>query len=151
GAAATLVGGGTGDQLAGLAGQNVLVAGGGNETLFGGDAARNTVFIGGSGTDVMAAQTGGSTFVAGTGTDQVLAAGTANGFDFRMGMAGGTMIVQGFGGTDTINLFGYAPDAATTAFNGAQVSAGNTVVTLADNTKIMLLGFTGLTQSNIVA
>jgi hypothetical protein len=151
GTAATLVGGGTGDRLVGLAGQNVLVASSGNETLFGGDAAKNTVFIGGNGTDVMAAQNGGNIFVAGTGTDQVLAAGTANAFDFRMGMAGGTMIVLGFDGTDTINLSGYAPDAATTAFHGAQLSGGNTVVTLADNTKIMLLGFTGLTQSNVVA
>ncbi len=151
GAAATLVGGGTGDRLVGLTGQNLLVAGSGNETLFGANSAQNTEFVGGSGTDVMAAQSGGNTFIAGTGTDLVLAAGTGNVFGFRMGMAGGTMIVQGFDSTDTINLFGYAPSAATSAFSSAQVAAGNTVIALSDNTKINLLDFTGLTQSNIVA
>lgn len=89
--------------------------------------------------------------VAGTGTDHVLAADAANAFDIRADMARGTMIMQGFDGRDAINPFGYAPDAASTAFNGAQVSAGNTVVMLADNAKILLLGLTALTQSNIVA
>ncbi len=151
GAGATLFGGGSGDQLAGLAGANMLLAGGGSETLFGGSAAPNTVFVGGSGTDVMAAQAGGSQFISGSGTDQVLAAGDANQFDFTLGRAGGLMVVQGFNSSDVINLTGYAADAATTAFSTAQVSGGNTVLTLSDNTRIVLLGFTGLGQTNVVA
>lgn len=151
GAAATLVGGGNGDTLAGVVGQNVLVAAGGNETLFAASTSQVNVLIGGSGTDLMASDAGGSMFVAGTGLNQVIASGNANAFDFIFGKAGGTMLVVGFNDTDAINLSGYAPGAATTALNTAHVSGGNTTITLADNTKITLFGFTGLAAHNIVA
>lgn len=149
GAAATLVGGGNGDVLSGLAGSNILVAGSGNETLFGGASAQ-TSFVGGSGTDVMVGLASGSAFYAGTGTDQVIAGGNSNQFNFVMGKAGGSMVVMGFNGTDTIDLVGYGPNAASTAFNSAQMAGGSTMITLADNTKITLLGFTDLAPHNIV-
>ena len=156
----TLVGGGSGDQLfsnpnGATTGSAYLVAGAGNETISGASDSRgitafagnnqsvngalvqaNTVVFGGAGNDTLYAGTGNATLVSGGGTDT---------FGFINGFGGGSDLITGFTATDTIKLFGYS---AAAALASATVSGGNTLITLSDNTRITIGGFTSVTGGN---
>ena len=157
----TLVGGGNGDQLfsnpnGATTGSAYLVAGAGSETISGAADARgitafagnnqsvngalvqaNTVVFGGAGNDTLYAGTGNATLVSGGGTDT---------FGFINGFGGGNDSISGFTAADTLKLTGYS---AAAALASATVSGGNTLITLSDNTRITLTGFTSLTNGNL--
>ena len=154
----TLVGGGNGDQLfsnpnGATTGSAYMVAGAGNETISGAADSRgitafagnnqsvngalvqaNTVVFGGAGNDTLFAGTGNATLVSGGGTDT---------FGFINGFGGGSDSINGFTSADTIKLFGYSASAALAS---ATVAGGNTTITLSDNTRITITGFTSVTS-----
>ncbi len=154
----TLVSGSGGTLTAlGLA-PNTLVAAGGNTTLAGASATgNNTFYVSGTGTTVVEAGSGTSTVVASgavnsifgaTGTQNVFLSGSGvSQLDFTSGLEGGTNNVVGFSASDSIQLTGYADGAAQAAIASETVAGGNTVLSLADNTHIVLFGFTGVTAS----
>jgi Ca2+-binding RTX toxin-like protein len=151
--AATLFGGGSGDQLfaAGSA-AHLLLAGSGNETLSGTSSSGNNVFYAGSGSDSMGGGSGIETFIGGHGSATMLGGTSADLYGFVSGLGGGTDEIANFdaGKGDRLTLQGYGSNAVTTALSGAQVTGSNTMLTLADNTRIELLGVSNLTSANFV-
>ena len=134
---------------------NTLVAAGGNTTLAGAaSTGDNAFYTSGSGTTVVEAGSGTSTVVASgavnsifgaTGTQDVFLSGSGvTQFDFVSGFEGGTNDIAGFGAGDTLHLTGYADGAAQAAVASAVVVGGNKVLTLSDDTRIVLFGFTGV-------
>ncbi len=150
---------GSGGTLTALGGApNTLVAAGGNTTLAGASATGNTLFYAsGTGTTVVQAGSGTSTVVASgavnsvfgaTGTQDVFLSGNGmTQLDFVSGSGGGTNDIVGFSASDSIMLTGYAAGEAQAAVASETVGGGNTVLTLSDNTHIVLFGFTGVTAS----
>ena len=137
---------------------NTLVAAGGNTTLAGASATGNDVyFSSGTGNTVVEAGSGTSTVVASgaatliygaTGTQDVfLSGGGVAQFAFVSGFEGGTSDILGFTASDTLHLTGYADGAAQAAVASAVVSGGNTVLSLSDDTSIVLFGYTGVTAA----
>jgi Ca2+-binding RTX toxin-like protein len=128
----TLFGGGNGDQLYASGDQNqVLHAGRGNETLSGSFASGNNTFVAG---------TGSATITAGIGTDQ---------FVFINGQAGGTELIQSFTqGDDQIDLEGYGRNQVNQALRQQQTTDGNTTITLSDNTTITFANIASLTADD---
>lgn len=116
----------------------------GNELLAGTDAAgigSNDSLIGGSGNDTIVGGTGQVTMTGGGGNDY---------FVFDKASDGGTDTITDFTNNDLLGVFGYGSTAG--AIVGASsVSGGNTTISLPDNTKITLIGFTNLTTNNVVA
>ena len=167
--ATTLVGGGSGDQLFAVytagqgpttPGSSYLVAGSGNETLvadydsrgvqlFAGNNATinffnvkgNTVFYTGPGADTIYAGTGNATVNAFPGSLPEV-------FSFINGKAGGNDQYNGFSSGDQLQLVGYGSGAQAAALASATVTGGNTVITLSDNTKITLTGYTSQLNSS---
>ena len=164
--------GSNGDQLfsSGSAG-NFLVAGAGNVTEDGSAASGPDVFFGGtgndtiilgSGSDLVGTGTGtstvqwgsGSSTVFAFGTSAVSASGSSGGGNVVMGGTVQLNIAQGGGaarsfalfnfvpGTDAISLQGYDSGAAGNALASQVNGSGQTVLTLADNTQIQLIGVT---------
>lgn len=155
-AATTLVGAGGTFTALGTAG-DLLVAAGGNTTLNGGDSHGNDIFFANSGNTVIETGTGTSTIVVnggsasiygGVGTENVFLSGGMSQLDYVDGFNGGTVNVVGFGASDSLHVFDYPGDEVQAALNSAVVNSGNTIVTLTDNTHIVLFGFTGLSASN---
>ena len=113
----------------GGAGTMKFIAGSGNDTIQAGSGA--TIVSGGSGT---------LTFTAAKGAAAVVTTGSGHEvFDLVQGQAGGTLAIFGFkSGADVIHLQGYAG----TGVQSEVAYAGGTLVTLTDNTRIALAGFT---------
>ncbi len=126
--AGTLLGGGSGDSIyATGSGNSLIQAGAGNETL---SAALS------SGADTFVASAGHDTITAGTGHDLL---------QIVNGAAGGSDLLLGFGGADSVSLSGYASGEASKALATAQHTAGGITVTLSDNTTIT---FNGVSDPN---
>jgi len=146
-----IVGGsGGGVFTGGSAGSNQLYAGSGATTLVGGGA--NDLLWGGSGTSVLQAATSGfQDLVAGSGATTLIGAGSSGyvAFDFTQHTAGNTYIVQNFISSNDLLWLNNAADE-TAAISGATVTSGNTTLTLADNTKIVLQGFTGTVSNTFI-
>jgi Ca2+-binding RTX toxin-like protein len=126
--AATLVGAASGDALfAGNTVSDLLVAGAGNETLSGLGSTGQAIFFAGSGNDLL---------LAGSGSDV---------FAFINGAAGGNDTIIGFNpATDVIALHQYtaAPVIAQTA--------GSTLLSLSDGTRILLQGVANISSASLV-
>lgn len=159
-----LVGIANGDQLiAAQSGAEALHAGAGNETLNGSYSTANNTYFAGSNADVnggtfyavtqITTGSGSSTVYGSTGFSTVSGGTGSNNYDFVQGQAaGGTMTITNFNpAKDQVRLYGYASGTAQTAIAGAQVSAGGTVVTLSDNTRITFQGYTGGFNGNTFA
>lgn len=136
------------------AGADSIVGGSGSLSVDGQGA--NMLVVAGSGTNTIAtgngaalifAGSGSSTITGGQGSLQIMVgrgsgvinegAGTCV-YDVIKGEAGGTSVIDGFKTThDEIRLFGYQPSGLTTT-----LSAGNTLLSLSDGTRIELLGVT---------
>ncbi len=137
-----------GAQLFGSTGADVLVAGGlqdtvvagsGPATLFGGSG--HGILDAGSGADLIVTGSGGDFVQAGAGAATVYAALGANTLVVLNGHAGGTEVVRGFKvGTDVLALRGYAGTGTQAGVTSSQVVAGSTLLTLADNTRVTLVG-----------
>jgi hypothetical protein len=158
--AATLISASGGTLTAASSASDVLVAAGGNTTLNGGTSTGNDLFFvsgtgsssvqTGSGTDTVVAS-GASEQIFGSGgmQDVFLDGGSAQ-LNFIDGFAGGTMNVVGFASGDTLHLANYAQGEAQSAASSAVLNSGNTIITLSDNTHIVLYGFTGVTAGTFV-
>ena len=141
--ASTLFGGGGNDTLGGSAGQTTMIGGSGNDEFIG--STGQSAAFGGAGNDVFYVGSGAMTVVEGSGSDQVLfgsgdatIAGGARSdiYDVVAGHAGGAEIISGFKvGTDHLAFYDYDQGAI-----AAQVSGGDTVLTLSDSTRITLVG-----------
>jgi Ca2+-binding RTX toxin-like protein len=126
----------------GSAGGNVLLGGTGAVTLFGGGA--NDYLQGGSnGNNSIKAAGGNSTLVASSGGSDTLTAGTGTDtLSFAAEVANKNYTVTGYNATDLLQIDSAHYGSAT--IPGAdKVSGGNSVLTLSDNTKITLIGYTG--------
>jgi hypothetical protein len=150
---AALVGTGSGDVLTDAgAGQDFLVAGAGAETL---SAAKATgsldAFFGGSGADCMVGGAGQNFFLAGSGNETLTAGKGLSEFVFLSGSTTRVDTINNFNSGDIIALFGYGSGAAANALAAASVTSSGTTLTLSDNTTIVLAGFTGLTQNNLLS
>ncbi len=158
----TIVGGGTGATLiASGGGDNLLVAGGGNTTLNGaaatgnnvmfGAASGNTTIEGGLGTDTICGVGGADTAYASAGTNDIFAGNGYLQVDFVAGFGGGTTNIVGFNtASDKLSLIGYAPNQIETALASAQTFGNNEMLTLADGSKIIFWGTTGIGAGNFV-
>jgi Ca2+-binding RTX toxin-like protein len=104
---------------------NVLFSNAGNDTL-----------IGGPGNDVFVASGGNATMQAGSGANQ---------FIFQHGQAGGNDLIMNFNGNDGADFFGYGGNAVA----NIGVSAGSTIVTLTDGTRITFLGLGGINPGQL--
>jgi hypothetical protein len=155
---ATLVGGSGGALTAIGSATDVLVAAAGNTTLNGATATGNDLYVtAGAGRTLVEAGSGVSTVVAGgasnvifgsSGTQDVfLQNASGNELAFTHGEAGLTDVI-GFTASDTILLAGYSSGEAQNAVANEVINSGNTILTLSDNTQIVLYGFTGLTTGN---
>ena len=131
----------------------LYVAGAGNETLdassatagsrifAGAGIASNDSLVGGSGNDTMVGGMGSDTLTGGDGQDD---------FVFDRAAGGGTSTITDFNSNDLLGVFGYSLTASAIV-GAATVSGGNTNILLSDNTRITLIGFTGLTTNNVIA
>ncbi len=151
--AATVTGGGNGDQLfAGGSTKQVINAGSGNETLSGVLASGNDLFKAGSGSDEIDLGAGRDTVVAGSGSATVNG-GTATDvfrFVFQQNSPLRTEVINGFkAATDTVNLVGYqANEGAERPPQTRPRAAGSTTITLSDRTQITFAGVTDLKTTN---
>ena len=130
------------------AGAVTIKANGPSANVVGGSGAMT--FVASSGNDIILAGTGNSTvtggsgslaFTAGKNSNATITTGTGKEtFDVINGQAGGTLTINGFqAGTDLIHLQGYS---GTGIQSQQSISGGSTLITLADNTRISLAGYT---------
>ena len=145
----TVFGGGDDSTLfAAGAGSDVLVAGTGNQTLSGGSSTGNNTYFaeaanaligGGSGNDVIFAGSANATVAGGGGNNTFAFAITQN-------SANTNVVIQDFViGKDLVSLQGYS---VADALASAQVSGGNTILTLQDGSKLTFVGVANLNASS---
>ncbi|HTZ71345.1 MAG TPA: hypothetical protein VMB71_11895 [Acetobacteraceae bacterium] len=154
GAGALLEGNGGGDAVMIAGGDNVFFNASndtGSVTLFGA-AGDNASIGGGAGSLVAIMNDSNATLFGGSGAATVFSGSGGLALDYVNGLSGGTTDVVGFDASrDMINLFAYAPDAAQQALASETISGGNTMLKLADNTQIELIGVTNLTIGNFTS
>jgi hypothetical protein len=158
GTGGTLVFGSTNDNLvmssASTGGVLFAIAGGGNETLNGANAAGSFVFygltdtvngssestsvVGGTGTNFFNTGSGNEAIVGGTGT---------NLFTLNEGGAGTHITIFDFASGNDSVAFGTAADSV--SLSTGTVSDGNLTITLADNTTVEFIGVTSLSGHTI--
>ena len=164
------VGGGAGSNLIELNGQSGVTFGGGNNDSIYSDTGGGTSYLigdagselldarggsgeqviyAGSGNDTLAGGTGTNVFVVGTGNATVVGDQGANLFEVQAGHDGGTLTIDAFDtNADYFGVYGYGANAAQIAYDTARLDGvGNTLVTLGDNTRIILIGVTSLNDS----
>jgi Ca2+-binding RTX toxin-like protein len=129
---------------------NILVAGGGNETLNAGSAEHGVKLAAGMGSVEMIGSQGDDIFFGGAGAATMIGNGGLDGFIFgnTPGHTGGTDIITDFNSSDNFVVSGYGANAAQNALNTATISGGNTAVRLSDNTTITFLGVTNPSSIN---
>ena len=104
-------------------------------------ARAGTAVTGGSAADIIIGGPGDSSVAGGAGADL---------FAFLNGRGGGTIVVTDFTAADHIGLYGFGATANADAYAGRSVAGGSTTLTLADNTHVVLSGFTSLNASAFV-
>jgi hypothetical protein len=141
-------------------GSTMMVAGAGNETLFGAESSSedqywgsfghgNDLMVAGSGTDILVGGSGTDTMVGGSGTD-VFYVVSAEVIDSMTGTAAtpGQDVIAGAKAGDTLaltgfdSLYGAAGSGAASRFVSAALSSGAITVALADGTSIRFVGAT---------
>jgi endo-alpha-1,4-polygalactosaminidase (GH114 family) len=145
-------GGGNGDTLAAGAGSrgDVLVAGGGAETLTGAGTAGAHSYYGGTGPDLIMLGSGSSQVLVGSGVSTIVAGSGLELFAFFSGRAS-QVLFQGFNPSlDYLSLQGFASGEAARALASAVISAGSETLALADGTRITFQGVTGLKSANFL-
>lgn len=142
--AATLFGGGSNSILyAGSSVSDVLHAGEGNQTLVGSTST--------TGQDLVYLGKGSDTFIAGAGNASVLGGGGQNTYEFLANMTSknATVSIGDFHvGSDRLVISGYGT-STDSVFNSKTVSAGSTMLTLGDGTKVVLTGVTNLDRNSL--
>lgn len=168
-----VIGGGTGNStvvassgtntIIGGSGQNNIFVSGGNSTVFAGSGQNNIFGTGnnalyvvgntkGAGSAAVVGGTGNDTIIAGTGATGVMGGAGNNLFVFSTVFGGGSTTIGDFnaGGNNVIAVQGYSGVTSESLVRNAVVSGGNTVLTLPDNTTILLVGVTNLSPNSIV-
>ncbi len=115
---------------------NLFVAGSGNETLNGAGATGSNVMYAGTGSDQLLGGAGNDILVAGDGSS-TLAGGTGSNIFAFIDQAGGSTsmdTINDFTSSDTLELIGGVTVAS------QDLSTGDLVVTLSDETKITFVG-----------
>lgn len=131
---------------------DVLIAGGGNETLWGAGTQGDTTFWAGDGADELVGGSGDNTFVAGAGMASMVAGGGANLLVRFNGLAGGTVDVAGWNRQDHhIEREGYGANTRAEALASAMATGGGTTPTKSDDTRITFAGLQGVSPSWLVA
>ncbi len=155
---ATMIGGGAGDVLTGNArGGDVFQAGSGAETMSGAGATGANKFYGGSGAEMLLLGNGGDQVLVGTGSETLVGGTGADLYAFTSGNRA-TVTIQNFAATassgqglrDYVSFVGFATGEATRALAAATTVAGSEQLTLADGTKILFQGVTGLGSSSFL-
>lgn len=104
---------------------SIISVGSGAALVFG--SAGSTTVLGGSGYLQV---------VQGTGNMNITEGASLTVYDISKGASGGTDVISNFhAGIDQINLFGYTASQVQTSY-----SAGSTIISLSDGTKLQLLG-----------
>ncbi len=152
--AATLFGGGNGDQLYafGEIGQ-MLVGSSGYSTLSAGFNWGNNTIKGGTGNEEMTGGTGKDLFIAGAGKDTIFATdGDRDVFTFIRGQAGGTALVQNvYNSNDVrIDLVNYGCAEEAYALASQRTNGGAVTFSLTDGTKVTFENITRLTSQNFI-
>jgi Ca2+-binding RTX toxin-like protein len=130
---------------------DLVLAGGGNETLIGAQSSGNNTFVAGSGSDTIVGGSGNDVFMAGSGAATMTGGSGADLYAFFNGEAGGTDVITNFKlGTDHVTLQNYGPGAVSTALASAIFADGSTTMTLPDGTKVTFQGITHLTSASFV-
>lgn len=150
---ATLVGGGSGDQLYayGTAAQ-LLQAGAGRETLSAAASTGADTLKAAGGHDLLIGGDRTDTFVAGSGHTTINAGPGREIFEFVRGEGGGTELVTGIDKASdiSINLSGFGREAVNQALASQTVSHGSVSISLTDGTRVTFEDITSLTKSNFV-
>ena len=138
------------DSIVGGAGALSVNGQGANMLVVAGTTTSNIQI--GNGASLVFAGSGSNSVTGGAGSLQiVLGSGSTNTregsgpavYDVVRGAAGGTDVINGFKpGSDKIELFGYQPDEQQVTSAG-----GSSLISLADGTKIQIVGVTGLGNS----
>lgn len=148
----TLYGGGSNSVLyAGGNVSDVLYAGEGNQTLVGSLSTGNNIFFGGPGNDVIDGGVGNDLFFAGSGAESLLGGGGQNTYEFLASMtsASASVSIGDFQvGQDRLIISGYGT-STDDVYNNKTVSAGSTILTLGDGTKVVLTGITNLDRGSL--
>ncbi len=152
--AATLFGGGDGDQLYayGEVGQ-MLVGSGGYATLSAALNWGNNTIVGGSGDETIIGGTGRDVIIAGDGSDTIFATdGARDVFALIQGEAGGTLLVQNiYDARDVrIDLIDYGRGEEAYALSHQTTDGSSVTVSLTDGTTITFENITHLTGRNFV-
>ncbi len=140
----SIVGGQGALKVSGTGGNMLVVAGTGTSQLDTGNGA--SLIFGGTGTSTVTGGTGSMEVELGSGHMSVTDGTGAAKFDVVNGAAAGTDMLSGFKvGTDTIDLFGYASNQVSIS-----TGSGNSLISLADGTRIEVLGVTKLGNSVVL-
>ncbi len=132
----SIVGGAGALRVTGRGGNMLVVAGAGGSNIETGNGA--SLIFAGSGSTVVTGGAGSLQAVLGSGSASVTEGSGPSVYDVVKGAAGGTDVLNGFKpATDRIDLFGYAASDLHVTTSG-----GSTVVSLADGTRITLVGVT---------
>jgi hypothetical protein len=130
------------------------MAGAGNETLNGANAAGGFSFFGdlstvdgGSINDTVVGGVGNDYFSTGSGVENLFAGSGAAQFEINtVGGAGATITISDFSAADSVNFAGLSVAQETSLLGtSSSVSDGNLTVTLQDGTKVEFVGITSLT------
>ncbi|MBS0638478.1 MAG: hypothetical protein JSS43_01320 [Proteobacteria bacterium] len=143
----------------GSAGKNLLIAGNGPATLFGGGNKDELYAIGsaaqvlraadGNETLSAAGSTGSTTLAGGSGHTVLVAGQGSTTFEFIQGMKGQD-VVQGLTSFSnfTIHLTNYQPSEVTQALATQKSQHGSTTISLSDGTKVTFENISHLTRSD---
>lgn len=152
--AATLFGGGDGDQLYAYGGVGqMLVGSAGYATLSAAFNWGNNTIVGGSGNEAIIGGSGRDLIIAGAGADTVFATGGARDvFALIQGAAGGSLLVQNiFDARDVrIDLINYGRGEEAYALSNQTTNGSSVTVSLTDGTTITFENITHLTGRNFV-
>ncbi len=140
GAGSTVMGGTGSETIFGSSGGSAYYTGGsdGNNYIQG----AGTLIGGGTGDQLFATGSANSLLQAGSG-NETLSAALSSGhdiFQFEKSTASGAYTVSDFTSADTVNLVGYAANAAAQAEKTATVAGGSTTFHLANNVTITFTG-----------
>lgn len=151
--AATLIGGGKGDQLFAYGtSSQILIAGAGNETLSAAFSNGNDTLTAGSGKDLLITGGGADTVIGGSGHTTVTAGSGTQVFEFMNHQAGGNELIQGLLDPTAIqiDLLGYGAGAIDAALASQTVKHGSVTIGLTDGTKVTFQDITSLSRSNFI-
>ncbi len=136
-------------------GGSAIVAGAGNETLSAANSDGPIQFSAGSGNASLVGGSGGNSFAASTGLNTITGGAGANFYEFVAGSTGGVETITdfkqntGYGAiNDQVQLSGYGANEVADALATAKTTGAGTMITLADNTRVLFANVASLHPQN---